>query len=96
MIMYEHLLLDITPPLLAAMKVCEQKFPVIQFSILLSPLIYHHKWQWTNGGAMSGFDLFSLCRDANMCIHLGMVQIAVDVEALLKPSPFPNKTFAGK
>ena len=45
---------------------------------------------------MSGFDLFSLCRDANMCIHLGMVQIAVDVEALLKPSPFPNKTFAGK
>ena len=25
-----------------------------------------------------------------MCIHLGMVQVAVDVEAPLKPSPFPT------
>jgi hypothetical protein len=45
---------------------------------------------------MSGFDLFSLFRDVNMCIHLVMVQIAVDVEASLKPSPIPSKTSVGK
>ena len=37
---YVQLHLDITPPYLAVMKVCEQKFPVIQFSSLLAPLTF--------------------------------------------------------
>ena len=44
-IMYVQLNLDMTPPHLAAMKACEQKFPSVQFFSLLSPLIYHHKLQ---------------------------------------------------
>lgn len=45
------------------MKVCEEKFPVweekfpiIQYLNLLPSLIYRHKLQWRNAGAILGFD----------------------------------------
>jgi hypothetical protein len=39
----------------ASMKVCEQKFPIIQYFDLPPPLIHRHKLRWTNTGATSGF-----------------------------------------
>jgi len=38
------------------MKVCEQKFPVIQYFHLLPPAVYRHKLQRTNSGALSRLD----------------------------------------
>lgn len=50
---------NIVPPdtvLPSPMKVCEQKFPIIQYFHLLPPSIYCQKLQWTKSGARLGFD----------------------------------------
>lgn len=38
------------------MKLCEQKFPSIQYFDIPPPSIYHHKLQSTNSDALWGFD----------------------------------------
>jgi len=47
-------------PQVAPIKVCEQKFSVMQYLDLSPPPIYGHKLRWTTDEAISGFDCIVL------------------------------------
>jgi len=56
-------------PHLASMEVCEQKFPVRQYSDTLPPSTYRHKLRWTKSATMPRFTSMHLTWGKNVTYY---------------------------